>query len=222
MPGTWPLSRSGVEAGEGVRSEFDERLAAAQAGDEAAFVTLFRSVQPTLLRYLAAVGGDLAEDVAAETWVSVVRGLHSFSGDETGWRSWVFTIARSRLNDARRRASRRPVVLGADEELASRTDGFDVASEVEEMFSTEEAIALIRRLPPDQAEAVLLRHVAGLDVARTAEVLGKRPGAVRVAVHRGLKRLAELVDRPAARRGEQVDETTPGSGCNGIDAAIGQ
>lgn len=211
-----------MEAGEAVRSEFEERLAAAQAGDEAAFVALFRSVQPALLRYLAAVGGNLAEDVAAETWVSVVRGLHSFSGNESGWRSWVFTIARSRLYDAHRRASRMPVVLGADEELASRPDGLDVASEVEEMFSTEEAIALIRRLPPDQAEAVLLRHVAGLDVARTAEVLGKRPGAVRVAVHRGLKRLAELVERPAVGREHQVDETTAPSGCNDIDAAIGQ
>ena len=222
MPGTWPPSRSGVEAGEGVRSEFDERLAAAQAGDEAAFVVLFRSVQPALLRYLAAVGGELAEDVAAETWVSVVRGLPSFSGDEAGWRSWVFTIARSRLYDALRRLSRTPVVLGRDEELESRADRADVASEVEEIFSTEGAIALIRRLPRDQAEAVLLRHVAGLDVARTAQVLGKRPGAVRVAVHRGLKRLAELMERPSDSHVAEVDQSTAAPGCNAFDAAFGQ
>jgi RNA polymerase sigma-70 factor, ECF subfamily len=196
-----------------VRSEFEEWLTAAQAGDERGFVALFRSVQPALLRYLTTLGGGLAEDVASETWVSVVRGLDRFSGDEAGWRAWVFTIARSRLHDAQRRAARAPVVVDADEELASRPDRTNVADRVEEMFSTEAALALIRRLPRDQAEAVLLRHVVGLDVARAAQVLGKRAGAVRVAAHRGLRHLAEVLD--------QTDEGRGATGCNGIDATIG-
>jgi len=176
-----------------VASEFEDRLAGAKAGDESCFVELFRSIQPALLRYLTTMGGRLAEDVASETWISVVKGLGRFKGDESGWRAWVFTIARSRLYDAQRRAGRMPPTVDGDEELESRDDGFDVAAHVEEMFSTEAALALIRTLPKDQAEAVLLRHVAGLDVARTAEVLGKRPGAVRVAAHRGLKRLSEML-----------------------------
>ena len=69
-------------------------------------------------------------------------------------------------------------------------------------------IALLGRalamLPHDQAEAVLLRYVVGLDAPAAARVLGKRPGAVRVAAHRGLRRLATLLpsedvtDLPAA------------------------
>jgi RNA polymerase sigma-70 factor, ECF subfamily len=196
-----------------VSSEFEQRLTAAKAGDEGAFVVLFRSVQPALLRYLTTLGGGLAEDVASETWVCVVRGLSTFSGDEAGWRAWVFTIARSRLRDAQRRAARAPVAVGADDGLASRPDGTDVAARVEEIFSTEGALALIRRLPKDQAEAVLLRHVAGLDAARAAQVLGKRSGAVRVAAHRGLRRLAELLD--------QTGDPPGATGCNGIDATIG-
>jgi RNA polymerase sigma-70 factor (ECF subfamily) len=183
-----------------VASEFEDRLAGAKAGDESCFVELFRSIQPALLRYLRTIGGSLAEDVASETWVSVVKGLDRFKGDESGWRAWVFTIARSRLYDAQRRAGRMPPTVDGDEELVSRDDGFDVAAHVEEMFSTEAALALIRTLPKDQAEAVLLRHVAGLDVARTAKVLGKRPGAVRVAAHRGLKRLSEMVAPGGVRR----------------------
>jgi RNA polymerase sigma-70 factor (ECF subfamily) len=195
-----------------VTFDFEDRLAAAKAGDERAFVELFRSVQPALLRFLRTLGGPLAEDVAGDTWVSVVRGLDRFSGDEAGWRAWVFTIARARLRDAQRRASRGPQVVDAFDTLEYRPDGIDVAVHVEEIFSTEAALALIRRLPTDQAEAVLLRHVAGLDVARTAKVLGKRPGAVRVAAHRGLKRLSGL-----------VTETRAGAaGCNGIDANIGK
>jgi RNA polymerase sigma-70 factor (ECF subfamily) len=183
-----------------VASEFEDRLAGAKAGDESCFVELFRSIQPALLRYLRTIGGSLAEDVAGETWVSVVKGLDRFKGDESGWRAWVFTIARSRLYDAQRRAGRTPPTVDGEEELLTRDDGFDVAAHVEEMFSTEAALALIKTLPKDQAEAVLLRHVAGLDVARTAKVLGKRPGAVRVAAHRGLKRLSEMVAPSGVRR----------------------
>lgn len=59
-----------------------------------------------------------------------------------------------------------------------------------ESLSTEYALELVRGLPRDQAEAVLLRVVVGLDGPAAARVLGKRPGAVRTAAYRGLKRLA--------------------------------
>ena len=137
--------------------EFERRLAAAQAGDEAAFVYLFRSVQPTLLRYLATLGGPLAEDAAAETWVRVVRDLCRFRGDEAGWRSWVFTIGHARLRDAQRRAGRELVSIDAALELVARPAADDVEASVEELLSTESALALIGRLPRDQAEAVLRR-----------------------------------------------------------------
>jgi RNA polymerase sigma-70 factor (ECF subfamily) len=55
-------------------------------------------------------------------------------------------------------------------------------------------------LPADQAEAIVLRVVAGLAVDRVAEIMGKRPGAVRVLTHRGLRRLAQrLAADPGAR-----------------------
>lgn len=187
-------------------SDFDARLAAAKRGDETAFVHLFRSVQPTLLRYLTALGGPLAEDAAAETWLSVVRGLPRFTGDEAGWRAWVFTIGHSRLRDAQRKAGRTPVPVDAAARLESEPDGEDVPARVEEIITTEAALALIARLPRTEAEVVLLRHVAGLDVATTAQVIGKKPGTVRVAAHRGLARLAAMLG-PAA----EGDVTRSGS-----------
>jgi RNA polymerase sigma-70 factor (ECF subfamily) len=174
--------------------DFEHRLAAAKAGDEAAFVVLFRSVQPMLLRYLATLGGPLAEDAAAETWVRVVRDLGRFRGDEAGWRSWVFTIGHARLRDAQRRAGREAVTVDADLEPMLGPAADDVEASVEELLSTKAALTLIGRLPRDQAEAVLLRYVVGLDAPATARVLGKRPGAVRVAAHRGLRRLATLLE----------------------------
>ncbi len=50
-------------------------------------------------------------------------------------------------------------------------------------------------MPPDQAEAVLLRAVLGLDARTAGQVLGKRPGAVRTAAHRGLRTLARHLER---------------------------
>jgi RNA polymerase sigma-70 factor (ECF subfamily) len=71
-----------------------------------------------------------------------------------------------------------------------------------ESLSTEYALDLVRGLPREQAEAVLLRVVVGLDGPAAARVLGKRPGAVRTAAYRGLKRLARELD-VAERDGDE-------------------
>jgi RNA polymerase sigma-70 factor (ECF subfamily) len=59
---------------------------------------------------------------------------------------------------------------------------------------TRAALALVAELPPDQAEVVALRVLGGLEVAEVARIVGKRPGAVRVLAHRGLRRLAKQVE----------------------------
>ena len=79
------------------------------------------------------------------------------------------------------------------EVLAERPATDDPAEMAIQAMATEHALALIAQLPPDQAEVVVLRVVAGLDVTQVATIMGKRPGAVRVLGHRGLRRLAELI-----------------------------
>ena len=78
--------------------------------------------------------------------------------------------------------------------VAGREDTEDLAIEA---ITTEGALALIAALPPDQAEAVLLRAVVGLDAKRAAQVVGKRAGAVRTAAYRGLKNIEKHLDRHA-------------------------
>jgi RNA polymerase sigma-70 factor, ECF subfamily len=173
---------------------FDSVLAAAVGGDEQAFARLWRDLHPGLLRYLRVVVPDAAEDVASETWLEVVRGLGQFTGDETGFRSWVFTIARHRALDDRRRHARRFAVPLPVELAVGWQGADDPADQVVEGLSTRAALAVIAQLPHDQAEVVLLRVVAGLGVEQVARLLGKRPGAVRVLAHRGLRRLAERLE----------------------------
>ena len=172
--------------------DFPNVLAAARRGDEEAFARLWRDTQPSLLRYLR-VGGPVADDVAADTWVCVIEGLGRFRGDERGFRAWLFTIARRRQADRHRAAARRPVTPASDrglEEVAGPGDPVDVVAAA---LGTEAAIRIIAALPPDQAEVVALRVIADLDVRQVARIVGKRPGAVRVLSHRGLRRLAELL-----------------------------
>jgi RNA polymerase sigma-70 factor (ECF subfamily) len=180
---------------------FDEVLEAAAGGDERAFATLWYDLHPGLLRYLKVVAPAAAEDLASETWLDVVRGLARFEGGEAGFRSWIFTVARHRVTDWRRRRARQPSIPVPAELLPQRAAPDDPADAVVEAISTEAALALLAELPPDQAEVVALRSVAGLDVARVAEIVGKRPGTVRVLAHRGLRRLAERLETQQRLRG---------------------
>jgi len=178
-----------------IGAEFGPLLARAQGGDEAAFACLFRDVQPVLLRYLRVIATQAAEDVAGETWLAVVPGLAGFSGGEQAFRAWLFTIARHRAIDWGRRQARRRSVRLSESRAAEELVGPDTADIALERISTHAALALISELPPDQAEIIVLRVVAGLDIHAVARIVGKRPGAVRVAAHRGLRRLAVTMDR---------------------------
>jgi len=173
-------------------------VARAQDGDPEAFRAVYRDTQPRLLRYLHTLVGDDAEDIASETWLQVTRDLAGFSGDYDGFRGWVATIARHRALDHLRHHARRPPALPVPaEDLAAYPSGRpgadDTADGALEALSTGAALALIATLPADQAEAVLLRAVLGLDAATAARVLGKRPGAVRTAAYRGLRTLATRI-----------------------------
>lgn len=169
--------------------QLDGALSRARSGDEAGFLELWQGLQPSLLRYLRVLSCDDPDDVASETWLQVVRDLHKFSGGDREFRRWLFTVGRNRAIDAARSRLRRrttPAANGLDE-LA---DEQAVEDQVFDGLAIRKAIALLADLPRDQAEAVALRVLAGLDTSAVAGILGKSSGAVRVALHRGLRALA--------------------------------
>jgi RNA polymerase sigma-70 factor, ECF subfamily len=180
--------------------EFEDVLAAAAGGDEEAFGKLWRDLQPRLLRYFRVVSPAVAEDLASETWLGVIRGIARFSGGEPAFRAWVFTIARHELLDWRRRAARRGIEDLPATGLVEQAAPDDPAADALERLSTRAALAEVAALPPDQAEAIVLRVVAGLGVDRVAAIMDKRPGTVRVLTHRGLRRLAQRLGSDQIRR----------------------
>ncbi len=199
-------------SGEG---SLDELVQLMCAGDTEAFRAVYRTVQPPLLRYLTVlVGRDDAEDVASEAWAQAVRDLPRFSGDADGFRGWVTTIGRHRALDHLRLRSRR---IRVDQDLTEVEvgDPVDLEAQVAEALGTEAALELIRSLPREQAEAVMLRAVMGLDAKTAGAVLGKRPGAVRTAAQRGLRSLERALDRRPDSLVDVRDTLRP-SGAEGV------
>src|SRR6202035_1213630 len=152
----------------------------ARSGDEGGFLELWQSLQPPLLRYLRVLRCADPDDVASETWLQVVRDLHKLKGGENDFRRWLFTIGRHRAIDLARSDSRHPVTPAAAG-LEHLADEQTVEEQVLDSIVTRKALALLSDLSPDQAEAVALRVIAGLDTS----------AAVRVALHRGLRALAD-------------------------------
>jgi RNA polymerase sigma-70 factor (ECF subfamily) len=174
-----------------IGEEFDEILVATQAGADWAFATLYRDLNPRLLRYFSAKAPALAEDLASETWLAAARQLPSFRGGEMAFRAWIFSIGRRRLVQHWRDAGRRPSSPVAPETLTSKAGTDDTEGEAVNATTAQAAArAIAHVLSPDQADVVLLRVLAGLDVEQVAEILGKRPGTVRVLQHKVLRRLA--------------------------------
>lgn len=171
---------------------FPEVLAAAQGGAEWAFAALYREANPRLLRYFASRARDEAQDLAAETWMAVARQIGSFEGAEDDFRRWLFTIAHHRLVGYWRSAGRRRDEPVPDSDLSQLAGTADPSEDVVGSMSAQAAVErIVATLSPEQAEIVLLRVLAGLSVEEVAEVVGKRPGAVRVTQHRALRKLAD-------------------------------
>jgi RNA polymerase sigma-70 factor (ECF subfamily) len=185
--------------------EFDEALARARSGDETGFLLLWDELQPRLLRYLQVLGCDDVDDVAGETWLQVIRDLHKFrKGGADEFRAWLFTIGRHRAIDAARSRNRfREKVLVGEAIPLQPTSGNPVEDEVLHGLSTRQAITLVAGLSRDQADVVALRVIAGLDTDAVARILRKSPGAVRAALHRGLRALS---DDPRIHEIEKVDQ----------------
>ena len=170
--------------------QFGSVIDAARSGAEWALTALYRDLHADLLRYLRSQEPNEAEDLESQTWLDAAGDLASFAGAEVDFRRWMFTIARRRLIDLRRQQMRRRTDPVAPDDLPSRPAGDDVEAEALTRISTEEALAMIAALPPEQAEVVLLRVLGGFSAAEVGAMTGRRPGTVRVVQHRALARLA--------------------------------
>jgi RNA polymerase sigma-70 factor (ECF subfamily) len=175
--------------------DFDSVLGAAQAGAPWALERLYRVFSPVVLGYLRIQGAADPEDLSNEVFLGVFQRIGAFAGDEDRFRSWVFTIAHSRLIDDRRRASRRPQIVHDTTDVPVERPGGDAEQDALERLSSRRVQALCEELVADQRDVLLLRLMAGLTVEAIAESLGKSEGAVKALQRRGLANLRKVLER---------------------------
>ena len=173
--------------------EFANILSAAKAGAEWAWAAIYRDLVGPVKGYFFARGSAEGEDLASETFLQVARDIRSFEGDEDGFRSWVFVIAHRRLIDSWRAAGKRPSETPLEERTGDIVGG-NSEQEAIDSISTAEVLSALGRLTEDQRAVLTLRIIGGLTSEQTAEVLGRRSGAVRALQHRGLLALQKIIE----------------------------
>lgn len=172
----------------------DEIVAAAKEGDSDAWRELYRAHASRLLLWLRtrSSGEESPEDIASSAWLVAAEKIAGFHGTSEDFAGWLFGIARNHAANARRRATRRGQIaldLGSSPE-----PGPESASS-----ESDWARRLLATLPERERDVVTCREVLDMDVSTTAAALSISPVAVRVAHHRGLKRLrTQVVAAPDA------------------------
>jgi RNA polymerase sigma-70 factor (ECF subfamily) len=166
-------------------ARFGNAIDAAKAGESWAWEEIYVNLAGPVTGYLRSRGAPDPEDLSSEVFFQVARDIHRFDGDETKFRSWVFVIAHRRLIDARRAASRSvdTVDESAEEHEAA---GGDVEEEVMEQLAVARIREIFESLTADQKSVLALRIIGDLTLEETANVLGKRVGAIKALQRRAL------------------------------------
>ena len=178
---------------------FADLLARAKRGEGTAWDQLYRWLAPTVAGYLRVQGANDVDDVTSETFLALVRAIATFRGDAPQFRSFVFVIAHRRLQDERRRESRRPPRQATvDAEAAGQPQaGGEVHDEVGGYLAGERVLALCEPLPHDQRDVVMLRIVADLSLEQVASVVGKTTGAVKALQRRAFENIRRQIAEEA-------------------------
>ncbi|WP_408898687.1 RNA polymerase sigma factor [Nocardioides sp. R1-1] len=175
----------------------DELVTAAKRGDAAAWRELYRAHAGRLLLWLearATPGGEAADDIAAAAWLVAAERIADFTGSSSDFGGWLFGIARKHAANASRRTVTRIKGLETLAADAERTTPGPEAGHLADEWVRQALAAL----PPRERDVIACTEVLDLDVSATAAALGITAVAVRVARHRGLKRLrTRLETRPA-------------------------
>ncbi len=163
----------------------------AQAGDEAAYRECLSRIAVRLRGYLRRrMQGwpDEVEDLVQETLLA----LHLQRGTcvpEVPVTAWVLAVARHKLVDLWRRRGRRDALHDPIDDVDEQL----LAAAPEEGEARHDLEQLLESLPAAQRTAIVLTKVEGLSVAKASARTGASESAIKVQVHRGLKKLAQLV-----------------------------
>ncbi len=172
---------------------FETVLAAARLGQPWALSALFRAYSGPVAGYVRARSPAEPDDVVSEVFAAALTSLDRFTGGESDFRGWLFTIAQRRVVDDLRRRSRRVQTTDYQPERDRRA--VDSAEDDSlDRLGTDWVRSVLDRLVPDQREVLLLRVLGDLTVEQVARALDKSPGAVKQLQRRGLAAARRLLE----------------------------
>jgi RNA polymerase sigma-70 factor (ECF subfamily) len=162
-------------------------MALSQQGDRQAYAALLESCQRWLRTYYARrIAPSSLDDLVQETLIALHTKRASWDASRP-FLPWLAAIARYRWVDHLRRLYR------ADEhELHEHLIGADDEPAVAARISLDRLLGL---LPPAQERAIALVKIEGLSIAEAAEKTGQSESLVKVNIHRGLKKLAAIIEK---------------------------
>ena len=173
------------------QEELAELVVRAGRADPDAWEALYRRVYPGLLAYAARrLDRERARDAVAETMARAIARIDRFEWRGGGFDAWLYGILRHVVLDAHRARGRDRDRRERDE--PRRAEPLDHVVDNED---AQEVRAAFARLPSADRELLELRVVAGLSAEEVGQVMGKRPGAVRMAQSRALERLRRELER---------------------------
>lgn len=166
----------------------------AQAGDQAAFVALYRQNQPAVYTYIYYRVGEqmTAEDLTAEVFVRLVDKIHTFKPGNRPILAWLYTIAGNLVKDHYRRKGR-ATMLPISETI--RSNGHSPTHLVEKAQNHRRLVAAMEQLTEDQRQVILLKFVERRSNLETAAILDKTEGAVKALQHRALASLRRALEK---------------------------
>lgn len=182
-------------------------VAAAGSGDAEAFGRLYGLYVEPVYRFIYYRVGSrqLAEDLTSETFLRALRRIGKFTWQGTEFSAWLITIARNLILDHYKSSCYRleistPDPLDEDPACAARAQIREEGPEraVLDRMTHRVLLTAVHRLASEQRECVVLRFLHGLSVAETAEVMGKKSGAVKALQHRAVRSLARMLPSDAA------------------------
>ncbi len=199
-----------------MRTEDEAVLIAKAKEDPEAFGVLYERYVPQIYRYLYYRTGNRedAEDLTARTFYRALRHLPRYVDRGLPFAAWLYRIAHNVAANWLRDRRRRPQVgLDAVATVHVREDPHDLLEAKEER---ETLLRLVRRLPPDRQELLILKFVEGMSNAEIGAVMGKSEGAVKALYHRTLVSLREAFAQEmhggGGREHERIPERKTGEG----------
>lgn len=176
----------------------DAELIAATIADPARFAALFDRHFGPIHRYLRRrVGGELADDLAAETFVEAFRVRHRFDGKERSARPWLYGIAANLLRHHRREERRRLMAYARTGVDPVSADEFEAADSRADAKALGPKLALaLASLRGGDRDVLLLFVWEYLTYEQIALALDVPVGTVRSRLHRARRRVRELLGDP--------------------------